>query len=533
MIYIHKGDDTDFNDNSFLTFNIVTEKDLTGWQAKFILNGLEKTFEDITSKSFELHYSDEETCQFKLGKTTNELKLIDEEGKIKTVAKNIEISVTNEVIENESQLINLPILKDEGIDINISLASNSGGGGTANHFELLYRDMANQHPIKAITNLQETLDAKANKNEIPNLDEYVTNTELENKGYLTEHQDISNLATKEELQAKQNTLISGTNIKTINNQSILGKGNITIAGSGQTVISSNYDLFDIKTTDYILEGEKAEGWALQNTYVIKEFYPDFYNKCLEEYKNETNTLLNTKINITGTLNHVDGVLSGFSLNDYAQANKNFESTSTPWEIVIALTTGSIVTGTDYAQVFYTGGYNKTNRSISIRIDKNGFFDFSIGSGGEDWIITDLAGTYVVQPNTDYLVKLSYSGTDYVLAYSTDEGKTYIEDIKVQNKPVVIGSYTPYFGTYVGSSNPYNYFGSIDFKKTYINVNGERYWTGANMITKHPNGHKYYPISQLSEIEDVYAYGIDEENETVLLPKSKNVQDYEYKYYRVI
>ena len=82
MIYIHKGDDTDFNDNSFLTFNIITEKDLTNWQAKFVLNGLEKTFEDITNKHFELHYSNEETSQFKLGKTTNELRLVDEEGKI-------------------------------------------------------------------------------------------------------------------------------------------------------------------------------------------------------------------------------------------------------------------------------------------------------------------------------------------------------------------------------------------------------------------------------------------------------------------
>jgi hypothetical protein len=190
MIYIHKGDDTDFNDNSFLTFNIATEKDLTNWQAKFVLNGLEKTFEDITSKSFELHYSDEETSQFKLGKTTNELKLIDEEGKIKTVAKNIEISITNEVIENEPQLINLPILKDEGIDINISLANNSGGG-TTNHNDLLNRDLADQHPINAITGLQEALNSKQPL--IDDLEEIRTNATNAIK-------DVSNLATKEELE---------------------------------------------------------------------------------------------------------------------------------------------------------------------------------------------------------------------------------------------------------------------------------------------------------------------------------------------
>jgi len=36
------------------------------------------------------------------------------------------------------------------------------------------------------------------------------------------------------LATKQNTLVSGTNIKTINNQSLLGEGNITIEGSGST-----------------------------------------------------------------------------------------------------------------------------------------------------------------------------------------------------------------------------------------------------------------------------------------------------------
>jgi hypothetical protein len=39
-------------------------------------------------------------------------------------------------------------------------------------------------------------------------------------------------ATQSALDAKQATLVSGTNIKTINNESLLGSGNITISGSG-------------------------------------------------------------------------------------------------------------------------------------------------------------------------------------------------------------------------------------------------------------------------------------------------------------
>lgn len=94
-------------------------------------------------------------------------------------------------------------------------------------------------------------------------DEYVTDTELNEKGYateawvteqgyLTEHQDISGLATKEELNGKQNTLVSGTNIKTINSQSLLGEGNIeiTVEGGGISDAPSDGKLYGRKNAQW-------------------------------------------------------------------------------------------------------------------------------------------------------------------------------------------------------------------------------------------------------------------------------------------
>lgn len=46
--------------------------------------------------------------------------------------------------------------------------------------------------------------------------------------------DPSNFATKDELAQKQDTLVSGTNIRTINGTSILGAGNIVISGGSST-----------------------------------------------------------------------------------------------------------------------------------------------------------------------------------------------------------------------------------------------------------------------------------------------------------
>jgi len=57
-----------------------------------------------------------------------------------------------------------------------------------------------------------------------------TKTESDGKYALTSDiPDISGLATKDEVEAKQDTLVSGTNIKTINGESILGEGNITLS----------------------------------------------------------------------------------------------------------------------------------------------------------------------------------------------------------------------------------------------------------------------------------------------------------------
>lgn len=84
---------------------------------------------------------------------------------------------------------------------------------------------------------KDQLEQKANKDDIPQVDNLVTEQELESKGYLTEHQDISGLATKEELSGKQDTLKSGENVKAINGQSILGEGNIEIQGGSGGGIS--------------------------------------------------------------------------------------------------------------------------------------------------------------------------------------------------------------------------------------------------------------------------------------------------------
>lgn len=145
---------------------------------------------------------------------------------------------------------------------------NANGGGVADSVDWnnitskpeTFTPSAHNHSISEVTGLQTTLGTKVDKTAISDM---ATQTWVESKGYLTEHQDISNLATKtelsegletkqdkgdyalrESLSSKQDLLVNGVNIKTINGESILGKGDIVISSSGDEE-SSVLDLTEI------------------------------------------------------------------------------------------------------------------------------------------------------------------------------------------------------------------------------------------------------------------------------------------------
>jgi len=81
------------------------------------------------------------------------------------------------------------------------------------------------------------------------LDDYVTKTELNNAGYVTtSYLDDQHYATTSDLGRKQNLLISGVNIKTINGYSLLGGGNVTLG------VPDDYVTYDyLSAQSYVTE----------------------------------------------------------------------------------------------------------------------------------------------------------------------------------------------------------------------------------------------------------------------------------------
>lgn len=88
----------------------------------------------------------------------------------------------------------------------------------------------------------------SNKPSIPSKTSDLTN----DAGYLTSHQDIS---------GKQDTLVSGSNIKTINNETILGNGNIEIQGGEAETIYLG-DVTDFTNPNYLELNGLKKGYYL-------------------------------------------------------------------------------------------------------------------------------------------------------------------------------------------------------------------------------------------------------------------------------
>lgn len=135
------------------------------------------------------------------------------------------------------------------------------------------------------------------------LDDYYTKTQTDSA--IANHHDST----------KQNTLVSGTNIKTINNQSVLGSGNIDIQGGGSSdystltnkpqinnvTLNGNKSLSDLginiptKTSDLTNDGDGTNPFLTQH-------------QSLENYSTTTqmNTAISTATNDMATQTWVEG-----------------------------------------------------------------------------------------------------------------------------------------------------------------------------------------------------------------------------------
>lgn len=166
-----------------------------------------------------------------------------------------------------------------------------------------------------------------------------------------------------------------------------------------------------------------------------------------------------------TINH--GQMSNFSTVNYAQFPFVVDFRNRPFEINMAFTTGNDVT-------------NQQNIIDSVFglafAVSNGKFLIAISTNGTNWDLGAQYGTYSVQPNTPYYVKISWDGSSYKVAYSTDK-QTYTDDIVIASaadpypRQIVIG---------VGDRDkaiPKVFGGIINLNDSNLIISGKVVWQG--------------------------------------------------------
>ena len=138
-----------------------------------------------------------------------------------------------------------------------------------------YNDLTNKPTIPDVSNL-------ATKAEIADMETrthaaatYATKAEIPSlEGYLTETEASETYATKEQVSGKQDQLVSGTNIKTVNGQSILGNGNIDITGGGTITVDSELSSTSENPVQNKVITNALNGKQDAGDYALKSEIPD-------------------------------------------------------------------------------------------------------------------------------------------------------------------------------------------------------------------------------------------------------------------
>jgi hypothetical protein len=240
-------------------------------------------------------------------------------------------------------------------------------------------------------------------------------------------------------------------------------------------------MFDTKIADHILQGEEALGWALQGTYVTKKAYPDFYNKCLEEYSEAEFKLIDwvQPINPTG-ISSTSGFTNpqnAFDGNSETYANCGTQTDYIEW---------------DLGQELILSGFN-----------------------AESWNVDSVSRACNVA-----IYNVDNDGVEHLLAKGTGAPTIGRGISSATFTPVAVTKLRFKLIAAAEGKEPTTQYPS---RVVQINLIGK----AKPLVCTNLNGHKFYPIEQKTTIDEIYNqygiadfYGIDEENERIFLPRNK-------------
>lgn len=164
---------------------------------------------------------------------------------------------------------------------------------------------------------------------------YITSNDL--AGYATEQWVLDkNYASSSSLSGKQDTLISGVNIKTINNESLLGSGNITISGGSTITIDPSLDsgstnaVANSAITNAINAKVDASAYNTYTAATATEIGKKLSKSTFNSYSGTVDTAINSKASqsdLSGLTDVVSAHTANTNIHVTAQDKTNWNNKS--------------------------------------------------------------------------------------------------------------------------------------------------------------------------------------------------------------
>lgn len=211
-----------------------------------------------------------------------------------------------------------------------------------------------------------------------------------------------------------------------------------------------------------------------------------------------------------------GFASGFSANNYLEFPKVVTFGSSPFEIKFAIQTGrdDLITQQNIID---------SNFGMAFAI-QNKKFILALSSNGTTWNLGAIYGTYTLTPDTPYFVKISWNGSQYKTAVSTD-GINYTDDITINSTASLYPRQI-----YIGVGNLFftadtNWFrGIINLNESYLYIEDELVWQGMsqNFATNDLSNLTEKGIEIIKDIAEIKENVIDnEENISISVTQFDN------------
>lgn len=284
---------------------------------------------------------------------------------------------------------------------------------------------------------------------------------------------------------------------------------ITVASDG--TINANilgYEVGDIITRNtptndagkHLLDGALIQYGSYQ---AFVDYIADLYNNTpAEDVYN---------VDIVGSLTNNNGVLSGFSASDYAVIPEKFNPSPDTWEFNQRIKFDSM----SRVQTFF--GVTTDQTGFVMNCETNGVLTLYMGNSG--WNIANgVSSTLTISVDTWYDVRVSFTGTQYLIDVSTNNGTTWTNYITISSSASISASKRR-LGNHIG--NAYFVLGSIDLNGCYINIDGRRWWSGK---TERRAG--FLTEDEWQQTVATYGscgkYVYDSVNNTVRLPKVSDI-----------